>query len=67
MLPLYGGGFWVAFTQACLVYYAAAAALHFLVPRVMSVSSVQVGKPKQGQVLNEAINCIGMCGTVDGA
>lgn len=59
MLPLYGGGFWVAFTQACVVYYAAAAALHFVVPRLWAVSSVQVGKPKEGQVASEAINCLG--------
>lgn len=59
MWPLYGGGFWVAFAQACAVYYAAAAVLHYVVPRLVAVASVQVGKPKEGQVAQEAINCLG--------
>jgi Delta7-sterol 5-desaturase len=59
MWPLYGGGFWVAFAQACMVYYTAATVLHLLVPAVVSVASVQAGKTKAGQEFREARTSIG--------
>ena len=59
MPPLYGGGFWVAYLPACGVYYAAVILLHFIVPRLFPVSSVQVGKPRTGQVAQEARNSLG--------
>lgn len=59
MWPLYGGGFWVAFAQACMVYYIAATILHLVVPRVVPVASVQSGKTKPGQELREARSSIG--------
>jgi Delta7-sterol 5-desaturase len=52
--PLYGGGFWVAFAQAATVYYTAATTLHYIVPAVTQVRSVQKGHPAQGQVTREA-------------
>jgi lathosterol oxidase len=59
MLPLYGGGFYVAFAQACMVYYTAATILHFVVPAVVPVASVQSGKTKPGQEFREARSSIG--------
>lgn len=57
--PLYGGGFWVAFRQLAAVYYAAAVVLHYVVPAVLPVKSVQKGQRRKGQVTAEALYSIG--------
>ena len=57
--PLYGGGFLVALLQNSVVYYLVASLLHFVVPRILKVQSIQVGQRKPHQVLTEATNCIG--------
>jgi len=57
--PLTGGGFWVAFAQVALVYYGFAAAIHWLIPRLFAVESVQVGQRRPGQVRKEALLSIG--------
>lgn len=57
--PLYGGGFRLAFIQASIVYYGIAIILHYCVPALFKVESVQKGKPAPNQVLREAINSIG--------
>ena len=57
--PLTGGGFWVAFAQVALVYYGFAAAIHWAIPRLFEVESVQVGKRRPGQVKKEALLSIG--------
>ena len=48
-----------ALTQASVVYYFAAIVLHYVVPNLLQVSSVQVAKRKPGQVMQEALNSIG--------
>ena len=60
MWDLYGGGYWVAFAQVCVVYYTAASILHFVVPALFPVASVQAGKRKPHQTRTEALNSIGM-------
>lgn len=59
MLPLVGGGYGVALLQVSLVYYVAAAVLHYVVPALVSVQSVQHASPKPGQVRQEALRSIG--------
>jgi lathosterol oxidase len=49
-----------AFLQASVVYYASAVFLHYVVPRVFRVSSVQDGRRRSpGQVTREAIASLG--------
>jgi sterol desaturase/sphingolipid hydroxylase (fatty acid hydroxylase superfamily) len=57
--PLYGGGFLPAFCQVALLYYSAAALLHYAVPRAFPVASVQVGAHARGQVAREAGAALG--------
>ncbi|KAG2483646.1 hypothetical protein HYH03_017522 [Edaphochlamys debaryana] len=59
LVPLYGGGFWVAFTQLVVFYYTVGALLHFVVPRIVPVKGIQVQPRKQGDVLRDAIYSIG--------
>lgn len=45
---------------ACVqVYYAAGAVLHYVVPALFPVKSVQKGQPRQGQVTSEALYSLG--------
>ena len=60
--PLYGGGYWVALAQACLVYYLLAVVLHWVVPALLPVRSIQPGKRRSGQVTQEALNSLGAQG-----
>lgn len=48
-----------AFFQAASVYYIAAIFLHYIVPRVYTVRSVQVSSRQKGQVRREAWSSIG--------
>ncbi len=48
-----------AFFQAASVYYIAAIFLHYIVPRVYAVRSVQVSSRQKGQVRREAWSSIG--------
>ena len=56
--PLYGGGYWVAVAQIALAYYGIALVLHYVVPAVKAVRSVQKGQRREGQVLQEARDSI---------
>ena len=58
-LPLYGGGFWVAFLQLCAFYYPVGFALHYVVPRLVSVKAIQRQQRKDGDVLRDACYSIG--------
>jgi len=57
--PLYGGGYTVALRQVAAVYYGVAILLHFLLPLLVPLRSVQCGKRRPWQVLQEAINSAG--------
>ena len=57
--PLYGGGFWLAFSQVSLAYYLVAGLLHYAIPAVVPVKSIQPGERRQGQVAREALLSIG--------
>ena len=59
LLPLYGGGYRVAFMQVLVVYYAAASILHWVVPALVTVHSVEKGRRRPGQVAQEAWDCLG--------
>lgn len=41
------------------VYYGAAFVLHYVVPRLSAVKSVQRGQPRKGQVTSEALHSLG--------
>jgi len=58
-LPLYGGGFFVAFLQLCTFYYSTAAILHFVLPRLLTLKSVQVHARSPGDVRRDALASIG--------
>jgi hypothetical protein len=40
--PLYGGGFWTAVGQVAAIYYGVSAAIHWGIPAVLDVKSIQV-------------------------
>jgi lathosterol oxidase len=59
-LGTFVASFPTAFLQAAVVYYAAAVFLHYVVPSLMRVSSVQGGRQRsRGQVTREAIASLG--------
>lgn len=57
--PLYGGGFWVALVQLCAFYYAVGLAIHYVLPRVLSVKAIQQQPRKPGEVARDAFYSIG--------
>lgn len=57
--PLVGGGYWIALMQAFSTYFVGAAMLHWAVPSLLRVRSIQRGQPRRGQVAQEAINSLG--------
>ncbi|GLC45014.1 hypothetical protein PLESTB_001743700 [Pleodorina starrii] len=59
VLPLYGGGFWVAFTQLTVFYYTMGAVLHFVLPRIVPVKAIQAQPRKRGEVLRDAFYSLG--------
>jgi hypothetical protein len=59
LVPLYGGGFWVAFTQLVVFYYTVGAILHSVLPRVIPVHGIQQQQRKKGEVLRDAFYSIG--------
>jgi hypothetical protein len=59
LAPLYGGGFTVAFLQIAALYYASAALLHFVVPRLLPVQPIQQEARNPGDVRRDALGSIG--------
>lgn len=57
--PLHGGGFLVAFAQICTFYYVAACALHFVLPSLVKLDSIQPRARKQGEARRDAFYSIG--------
>ncbi|MEW5319468.1 MAG: hypothetical protein WDW38_010617 [Sanguina aurantia] len=57
--PLHGGGFLVAFAQICTFYYIAACALHFVLPSLVKMDSIQPRARKQGEARRDAFYSIG--------
>lgn len=58
-MHLYGDGFVVAFLQATTTYFAISILLHFVVPALFNVTSVQKGDQRPGQVIREALQSLG--------
>lgn len=58
-MPLYGGGFWPAFTQLALLYYSVGALLHWVVPSLLPVHGIQVSQRKPGAVARDALYSLG--------
>jgi hypothetical protein len=50
-------------TCALQLYYGAAIILHYIVPALLPVKSVQKGQRREGQVASEAVNSLGEHGT----
>ena len=59
MPPLWGGGFFVAFTQLSVFYYALGALLHFVLPLLSPVKAIQEQQRKPGEVSRDAFNSLG--------
>lgn len=57
--PLYGGGFWPAFSQLCVFYYAVGALLHWAIPSLFPVQNVQQHPRKPWTVARDAFYSIG--------
>lgn len=57
--PLYGGGFWPAFAQLCLFYYACGVLLHCVVPRLLPVQGIQHQPRKPWEVQRDALYSLG--------
>ena len=57
--PLYGGGFWPALAQLCLFYNSVGAILHWVVPALVPVHSIQANLHKPGVVLRDSIYSFG--------
>lgn len=57
--PLYGGGYWAALGQVASVYFASAVLLHYVVPALLPMRSIQKGQRRPGQVTQEVINSLG--------
>ncbi len=62
--PLYGGGLLVALAQVAVVYYAVAAVLHCVVPRLLRPPSIQPAPRRAGQAWREARNSIGVAPSI---
>lgn len=58
-MPLVGGGFAVAFAQLCIFYYACGSLLHFIIPVLLPVKSVQSEPRKAGSVGRDALYSLG--------
>lgn len=59
--PLYGGGFRIGFLQLSLVYYTSAVFLHFVLPRLINVRSVQGSSKRQpGDLGRDALCSLGV-------
>ena len=56
---MYGGGFSLAFAQLLMFYYSAGCILHFLVPRVLPVISIQEHERRPGDVQRDCIQSLG--------
>lgn len=59
MLALVGQGFWVALLQAVLFYYAAGAAIHWVIPRLAPVRSIQKHARGAHDVRRDALFSLG--------
>jgi hypothetical protein len=60
MIPLWGGGFLVAFSQLALFYYVLGTVLHFVVPLLCHVKGIQEQQRRPGEVKRDAINSLGL-------
>jgi hypothetical protein len=61
MLALYGDGFLTAFAQQALFYYLLGAVLHFVIPAVVNVKSIQDQPRGEGEVARDALHSLGGC------
>ena len=67
MFTLVGQGFWVAFLQAVSFYYAAGAAIHYVIPRLAPVQSIQKHARGAHDVRRDALCSLGACPHTRGA
>ncbi|GMH38599.1 hypothetical protein BSKO_06483 [Bryopsis sp. KO-2023] len=54
VLPLYGGGFRVAFSQLAIFYYGCGVVLHYVAPIIFRVRRIQSVERKLGEVTRDA-------------
>ena len=59
LVPLHGGGFWLAYAQLCTFYYTCGVLLHHVVPAVIPVKSIQHEKRQSGSVARDALYSLG--------
>jgi hypothetical protein len=56
---LYGGGFGLAFAQLLTFYYAAGCILHYVVPHILPVVSVQEHQRHPSDVQRDCLQSLG--------
>jgi hypothetical protein len=63
LLPLWGGGFLVAFAQLTAFYYGLGALLHWGLPALLptQLQGIQAAPRKQGEVSRDALSSLGVC------
>jgi hypothetical protein len=59
MIPLYGGGLVAATLQIGAIYFGISLTVHYLIPALIPVSSIQVQPRRKNQVLLECLHCLG--------
>lgn len=59
LTPLYGGGFWTAFAQLCVFYYAVGAFIHWGIPTMFAVKNIQAQERKPHVVSRDSFYSIG--------
>lgn len=57
---LYGGGFPLALVQLSVFYYTAGCILHYIVPRIFPVVSVQEHERRPGDVQRDCLHSLGV-------
>ena len=55
----YEGGFWVAFRQLVVFYYACGFLIHFVAPKLLPVKNIQTSERKSGEVRRDALCSLG--------
>ncbi len=59
MIPLYGGGLAAATLQIGAIYFGISLTVHYLIPALVPVSTIQVQPRRKNQVLLECFHCLG--------
>jgi Delta7-sterol 5-desaturase len=62
LMPLYGGGFTVAWIQIAVFYYTSGILLHYVAPALLPVKNIQVQPRGSGDIGRDALGSLGTRG-----